>query len=406
MAVELAASQGASPAAAAADPTIPSEIARIFTNALDPTGFPARWNCGEWSPPLGYLHIVSDLLIWSAYMAIPIVIASYTLRRRDVLFPAVAWLFAGFIFACGTTHLIEAIIFYTPIYRLSGIFKLGTAAVSWATVIALIPLVPKAIKIPGIHRMNQRLAEEILEHERTERELRAAQELMDAKNRELEQFAYSVSHDLRSPLVTIRNLLNVMERDAAAGRTDRNAELLTLATRTATRMSDTVEDLLELSRAGTPLTAREPVDLGDAARDAVEARRPDLERLGFVVRIAPDLPRISADRARVRQIFDNLVGNAIKYAAGVDAPQLEFSAKMTQDDVSICIRDNGPGIPKRHHDRVFRLFERLDNDSEGTGVGLALVQRAAEVMGGRVWLDSDEGRGCAFWLVFPRSLLV
>src|SRR5579862_8300179 len=118
-------------------------LAKLF----DTSDFPARWHCGNWSPGHGWLHIVSDLGVWSAYVAIPCVLGYFVLRRRDIPFSNIFWLFGAFILACGTTHLMEAIIFWHPVYRLAGVIKFLTAVVSWGTVIALIPTVPKALAL-------------------------------------------------------------------------------------------------------------------------------------------------------------------------------------------------------------------------------------------------------------------
>lgn len=111
--------------------------------------FPPRWLCGNWTPLHGWIHILSDVTIWAAYNAIPIVIVYYMWRRQEVVFPKVAWLFAAFIFACGTGHLMEAIIFWWPAYRLAAVIKLITAIASMGTVIALIPIIPKALAFPS-----------------------------------------------------------------------------------------------------------------------------------------------------------------------------------------------------------------------------------------------------------------
>ncbi len=118
-----------------------------FSWLFDTSGFVPRWDCGDWSPALGWLHIAADLLIWLAYLAIPVVLVGFVRRRRDVPFPRLFWLFGLFIVTCGTTHLLEAVIFYDPQYRLAAVVKVLTAAASWATVIALIPAVPKALAL-------------------------------------------------------------------------------------------------------------------------------------------------------------------------------------------------------------------------------------------------------------------
>ena len=130
-----------------------SFLARLF----DTSGFPARWNCGLWSDELGWLHIASDAAIFAAYVAIPVVLACFVLRRPDVPFPRIFWLFFAFILACGIGHLVEAIIFWQPVYRLAGVVKLFTALLSWATVIALVRVVPLALQYPGLAKVNAEL---------------------------------------------------------------------------------------------------------------------------------------------------------------------------------------------------------------------------------------------------------
>lgn len=130
----------------------------FLTHLLDTTGFPPRWECGNWTPAHGWLHIASDLAVWSAYFAIPCILAYFVLRRRDVPFPTIFWLFGAFILACGTTHLMEAIIFWHPVYRLAGLIKLTTAVVSWGTVIALVPTVPKALSLRSPEDLEREIA--------------------------------------------------------------------------------------------------------------------------------------------------------------------------------------------------------------------------------------------------------
>lgn len=140
----------------------------FFQHLFDPSGFPARWTCGEWTAGHGWLHILSDLAIWGAYTAIPLVLAYFTVNRRDLPFSRIFWCFFLFILFCGTTHLIDAAMFWWPAYRLSGLVKLGTAVVSWATVLLLIRVTPEALKLPGMARLNQELNDEIEERLRAE----------------------------------------------------------------------------------------------------------------------------------------------------------------------------------------------------------------------------------------------
>ncbi|HZZ73110.1 MAG TPA: ATP-binding protein [Pirellulales bacterium] len=143
-----------------------------MTRLFDTSGFPPRWNCGTgWTPFLGWLHIFSDLGIWSAYLAIPCVLSFFVWRRRDLPFRTIFLLFGAFILACGTTHLLEAIIFWWPIYRFAGVVKCFTAIVSWTTVFAMVPIVPEVLQL----RSPNELEREIKERKKVEAELREMQ---------------------------------------------------------------------------------------------------------------------------------------------------------------------------------------------------------------------------------------
>lgn len=142
-------------------PPRPAPVARALPalpaaggGLLDTSGFTPRWECGDWTPFHGWLHVVSDVLIFGAYVAIPLALAWFALTRRDVSFPRVVWLFVAFIFACGTVHLVEASLFWQPWYRLSGAVKAATAAVSWLTVLALWRVLPQAVRLPGLAHLS------------------------------------------------------------------------------------------------------------------------------------------------------------------------------------------------------------------------------------------------------------
>jgi PAS domain S-box-containing protein len=140
----------------------------LLCHIFDTSGFPARWHCGRWTAQLGWTHIFSDLAIFGAYAAIPAVLAYFIVRRRDMPFPSIFWLFAAFIFACGFGHFVEATIFWHPWYRFAALVKVCTAIVSWTTVIALVPMIPRALALPGLAAVNRHLQQEIQERKRAE----------------------------------------------------------------------------------------------------------------------------------------------------------------------------------------------------------------------------------------------
>src|SRR6185295_805161 len=135
----------------------------FLTHLFDTTGWPRRWECGTWEDAHGWLHVASDLGVWSAYVAIPCVLIYFALHRRDLPFQKVFWLFGAFILACGTTHLMEAIIFWHPVYRLAGLIKLITAVVSWGTVVALSPIVPQALSLSSAKELERLVRERTAE---------------------------------------------------------------------------------------------------------------------------------------------------------------------------------------------------------------------------------------------------
>jgi len=198
-------------------------MANVIAELFDTTGFPARWRCGIWSDALGWLHIGSDVAIFGAYVAIPVVLAYFVVRKPDIPFPKIFWLFVAFIFSCGFGHLLEAIIFWHPVYRFAGVVKLVTAIVSWGTVVALVFVVPHALKFPGLAKLNADLAlsnaelqllmdreqerTESLEAEVAER-LRTESQLAEHA-RELEQFnRLAVDRELR--MVELKHEINEM----------------------------------------------------------------------------------------------------------------------------------------------------------------------------------------------------
>lgn len=154
---------------------------------FDTGDFPARWHCGNWSQVHGWVHVVSDILIFGAYAAIPTAISFFALRRREaIVFPKLYWLFAAFIFSCGFGHLVEASIFWHPWYRFSGLVKMCTAIFSWATVLALLRYAPLALTLPGVAELNRALQREIAERRRAEEEVRRLNEALAIRVQELE----------------------------------------------------------------------------------------------------------------------------------------------------------------------------------------------------------------------------
>jgi signal transduction histidine kinase len=225
---------------------------------------------------------------------------------------------------------------------------------------------------------------------------------LEAKNAELESFSYTVSHDLKSPLFTLRGFLGYMERDVAAGNQERLRADIARIGDAADKMRRLLDDLLELSRVGRFVNPPQDVGFDVIAREAVELVRGGLDARGVAVRIAPGLPVVRGDRSRLVQLVQNLIDNAAKFMGDQKQPQVEIGLRAGGRLSTFYVRDNGVGIAPRHQERVFRLFEKLDGGSDGTGVGLALVRRIVELHGGRVWVESGgDGTGATFFFTLP-----
>ena len=224
---------------------------------------------------------------------------------------------------------------------------------------------------------------------------------LEAKAAELEQFAYTISHDLKSPLITINSFLGYIQQAAENGDMGRLREDLDRISTAARHMQQLLGELLELSRIGRIVNPPEPLALVDLAREAVAHVAGGLSNGNVAVEISPDLPMVYGDRVRLIEVFENLLENCIKYS-GAARPRIEISRHEHNGDSCTCVIDNGIGIDPAHQGKVFDLFTKLDPSTEGSGIGLAIVKRIIEVHGGRIWVESEgPGTGCRFCFTLP-----
>ena len=220
---------------------------------------------------------------------------------------------------------------------------------------------------------------------------------LSAKNAELEQFTYTVSHDLKSPLVTINGFLGYLEHDAASGNMERLKKDSQRIHEAVQKMQRLLNELLELSRIGRMMNAPESIPFGELVDEAMALVQGRLEERNVVVRTHTNLPVIYGDRPRLVEVLQNLIDNAAKYMGSQKDPHIEIGQRGHENGLPVFfVKDNGMGIESEHHDRVFGLFNKLDAKSEGTGVGLALVKRIIEFHGGRIWVESEAGKGSTF----------
>ena len=244
-----------------------------------------------------------------------------------------------------------------------------------------------------LESFNHQLRESVAERQRLISEL-------EAKNSELERFTYTVSHDLKAPLVTIRGFASLVEKDASEGQLDQLRSDIQRVHKAAETMGVLLDQLLDLSRIGRVVGPAQSLPLGPLVLEAAQ-RVPDMASVELVV--APDLPVVAGDRTRLLEVFENLLGNAVKFRDPQQSPKVEVSVRDGAEPV-IIVADNGLGIDPKFKDRVFELFERLDKRVPGTGIGLAIVKRIVEFHGGRIWVESTgvPGEGSRFCFTLPR----
>ncbi len=231
---------------------------------------------------------------------------------------------------------------------------------------------------------------DVSERKKSERVRESLIRELEAKNAELERFGYTVTHDLKSPLVTIRGFADYLEKDAGSGRTDRLAADAARISEAVGKLQRLLDELFDLSRAGRPVGPPAAVPAADLVQEALRLVR-GREEAPARVEVVGALPVVFGDRARLVRVFQALLDNAFKFAGSEPRVTVE-SRPPLEGRAVVVVRDDGIGIDAGHRERVFGLFEKLDPQADGPGVGLAVVKRIVESLGGRVWLES-EGRG-------------
>jgi PAS domain S-box-containing protein len=244
---------------------------------------------------------------------------------------------------------------------------------------------------------------EVTAHRRAELEREELIRRLERKNVELEQFTHTVSHDLKSPLTTIRGFATLLLRELDEGKVDGVRSYGAKIAAAGQRMQQLLDELLELSRAGRLTGTFEPVPLGEVVQEALANLAGSTSQRQVSVQVAPELPIVRGDRVRLREVIENLVGNAVKFLGEQPSPRVEVGVRAGPAGTVFFVRDNGIGIDAEDRRAIFGLFRKLDPDSAGTGVGLAVVKRIVEVHGGAVWVESQGlGTGSTFCFTLGR----
>ncbi|MDO9087658.1 MAG: LytS/YhcK type 5TM receptor domain-containing protein [Anaerolineaceae bacterium] len=252
---------------------------------------------------------------------------------------------------------------------------------------------------------DQRAAEEQIRklNAELEQRVKARTAQLEASNKELEAFAYSVSHDLRAPLRGIDGFSYILEKDYAHKLNDEGRRILGVVRKSAQKMDHLIIDLLALSRVRQNELQYSEINMASMVQHVIEevATKPVLEKFNFIVN---DLPIVNADSTLIRQVWVNLISNAIKYTSPKENCKIEIEGYEEDDCITYVVRDNGVGYDSRYADKLFGLFQRLhsERDFEGTGIGLAIVGRIIKRHNGRIWSKSELGNGAEFYFSIPK----
>jgi light-regulated signal transduction histidine kinase (bacteriophytochrome) len=258
--------------------------------------------------------------------------------------------------------------------------------------------------------MDQKLLETLVMHVsttiinlRSQEKIKRNIEELERSNRDLDDYTYVVSHDLKAPLRTIKSFSSFLLEDLGDRLDETEKDYLNRIDAAATNMDRLIEDLLLLSRVGRKFTNVEPVDLNVLLEEirndqvaVIDEKKAEL--------IVDDLPTIEVQRIWMKQLFANLVNNGLKFNKS-PSPKVVVSSVTDDENYLFSVKDNGIGIDSKYHSQIFKIFERLNSTEEykGTGAGLAISKKIVEYFGGKIWLESEPGVGSVFYFTIPKK---
>lgn len=259
---------------------------------------------------------------------------------------------------------------------------------------SILPVLSRALEVRRLRMEIAQLQQRVREH-MTE---------LEVANKELESFSYSVSHDLRAPLRAIRGFSNILVESYSPQLPGEAQQLLTRIMSSSERMSELIEHLLRFSRLSKQAINKQPVKVQTLVQEALEELYKDMFDRAVNVQVQP-LPDAVGDQVLLRQVFANLLSNAFKFSRNHSNPTIVVACQKTDKEQIYSVSDNGAGFDMQHAENLFRVFHRLHSQQEfeGTGVGLSLVQRIIQRHGGRIWAEAAVNQGATFYFTLPAS---
>lgn len=381
-----------------------------FFRKLFVSDFMPHGHCFLWQPGVVWLHVISDVLITLAYFLIPVGLVQLVRKRRDLEFNWMYLMFGIFILSCGLTHAMNVWDIWHATYRLEGLIKAITAVASLATAVLLFRLIPVALTIPSPAQLRLEISERV-KAEHAVRTLNADLEKrvdertisLQRTNQALQWFAYIASHDLQEPIRTIRSMNQLMARDFK-GKIDSKADqYIDFVVEASDRMQSLLVDLMSYAVVLDQTAPRhlKQIDTPALVQSTLSDLRTAIDESGAVISCG-DLPPIFADESQVKQIFLNLLTNAIKYVPKGTIPRISVSGSRSDGICTFAVKDNGIGIDGQYAEQVFVAFRRLHGRAyPGSGIGLTICKDIVEEYKGRIWIQSESGAGSTFYFTLP-----
>jgi chemotaxis family two-component system sensor kinase Cph1 len=382
--------------------SIGNQVIEYFTKLFQTGDWPPRWHCGRWTDFHGWLYIVSDLMIAAAYFAIPFLLFKILVNRRDFPFPSLIWLFITFIILCGTTHLIDAVLFWWPAYRVSGLLRFTTGVVSIFTVVILYKISPLILSL----RTQEQLETEIEARKKAEQEMRQQQLIRESTEelmRKKDEFISIASHELRTPITSIKASLQIIQRAVSKNEgLEPFRPIVDKSANQVTKLTNLVNELLDVTKiqAGRLELVKSSFVLYDLIQESVEGSL--IDHRDYIVSIDGDKTLVVfADRNRIEQVLNNLLSNAIKYSPKNYLITVSFE-KLSGGQTKVSVTDCGIGIDQSKVVDVFERFFRVEHSIKnyaGLGLGLYISANIVKQHLGEIGVDSELGSGSTFWFI-------
>ena len=356
------------------------------------TGFMPHGMCLLWKPSVLWVLVIANAAIALAYASIPITLTKIYLKRQDFKLKGIFLLFAAFIVLCGMTHFISIITYWKPIYGIEAVVLAMTAVVSVLTAIIFWFLMPAILRFPTTTQLDKQNTD-----------LRQLTKELKENNQELDSFVYVASHDLKSPLNAIKNISYWIQEDLDGNVSKETQRHLNLMRGRIQRMERLLDDLLVYSRVG-----RDPnnfckvlpmSEIIESVKEFLDINKP------YALHLHESFSTIKVANMPMSQILLNLIVNALKHS-DKEKVKIEMSVIDKGNHYVFSVSDNGPGIDKQYHQKIFEMFQTLKprDEVEGSGMGLALIKKTLKKINQKIWVESKVGEGTTFYFSYPKSI--